>query len=80
MEAMLQDIQVTETQRWQLLTRSCCARERSLFRANPHLTLHARQATAHVTPRRSARARFTLNLTHSHRPPPCALHHLTSAH
>jgi hypothetical protein len=32
-----------------------------LFRANPHLTLRARQATAaYVTPRRFARPRFTL--------------------
>ena len=31
----------------------------ALFRANPHLTLRARQATAHVTPRRSTHPRFT---------------------
>ena len=31
-----------------------------LFRANPHLTLCARQPTTHVTPRRSTHSRFTL--------------------
>lgn len=54
-----------------------------LSRANPHLTLRARQATAHVTPRRSAHPRFTSTspiLTHPHRPPLCGLHRLTSAH
>jgi hypothetical protein len=30
-----------------------------LFRANSHLPLRVRQATAHVTPRRSAHPRFT---------------------
>jgi hypothetical protein len=41
-----------------------------LFRANPHFPLRVRQATAHVTPRRSAHPRFTFtSLTGLH----CAL-------
>jgi hypothetical protein len=50
-----------------------------LFRANPHLLLRARQATLHVTIRRSTHPRFTSTspiLTGLY----CALHRLASAH
>jgi hypothetical protein len=57
-----------------------------VYRANPHLTLRVRQATAYVTSRRSTDPRFNSSspiLTHHHPPSPaflCAVHRLTSTH